>query len=378
MKRKIILILYTILTLSLCACAKNVPVITETSTETMQVIQNDVTIETTQIIQNEVTEETMQIILTEQTTEVVQSESFTETTAVSEVSSVEEEKAEDHAENLPNDFYGVCTNYSKTEVEGFAKKIRKYITSKDWGSLSKHVSYPISISGHSYNDKVTFAKGEFADMLNNQFFEAVGNESCTDMFCNWQGVMLGDGEVWIAEVNGELKVFSINVTTPSDTIISTVQEAQDAFVEFFSEDGIFYDRDSKRETSIQDYCKGETERVGLPVEIVQIAAADMDEDGIKEVVLNIGINSNVDNAVWVLHYQNGEIQGQLYYYRQLGHIKADGSFWRSGNSSNNGAARLIFGENEWRYVDVNPQGFDEKPDVHWVDYPCNDIEGLLN
>lgn len=58
-------------------------------------------------------------------------------------------------------------------------------------------------------------KGEqeaIADSTEEDFYDSIEKETCTEMFCNWQGIMLGNGEIWIAEIDGELKVTAINVT----------------------------------------------------------------------------------------------------------------------------------------------------------------------
>lgn len=155
-------------------------------------------------------------------------------------------------------------------------------------------------------------------------------------------------------------------------------EVLSAFTSVLADNGVFYDRGGGQYISIQDYLEKATARIGWPVEIVQAAGVDMDGDGVREVILNIAVNSNVNNAIWVLHYQNGEIHGNLYYHRQLGNIKTDGTFHWSGSSADSGAARLVFDEDEWRKEEVPIGDFDEKEDIHWVPFPCEDIKNLLN
>jgi hypothetical protein len=121
----------------------------------------------------------------------------------------------DFAEN--DDYYSVCTAYSKDEVEAFAATVKSLILNKNWEQLADKVSYPITIGNTTYNSKEDFANEDFSSVLSDTFYTGINNETCTDMFCNYNGIQLGsEGEVWIAEVidsvegKGQLKVISMN------------------------------------------------------------------------------------------------------------------------------------------------------------------------
>lgn len=115
------------------------------------------------------------------------------------------------------DYYSVCTNYSKSEVEQFAKEIREFIIAEDWKRLSEYVVYPITIAGVTYEDSTSFLAAPFEAHLDEDSIEAIRNESCIDMFCNYAGIMMGNGEVWIGEVLNEdyssagLHVIGLNI-----------------------------------------------------------------------------------------------------------------------------------------------------------------------
>lgn len=61
------------------------------------------------------------------------------------------------------------------------------------------------------------SKVMYAVLLTNITGSALA-EGCENMFCNYQGIMLGNGQVWIGEVldkngeNGKLKVIAVNST----------------------------------------------------------------------------------------------------------------------------------------------------------------------
>lgn len=124
---------------------------------------------------------------------------------------------QDSAEAQNTNFYSVCTNYSKTEVEQFAKEVREFILAEDWDKLSEYVAYPITMAGVIYEDSTSFLAVPFGTHLDEASIEAIRNESCTDMFCNYAGIMMGNGEVWIGEVLNEdyssagLHVIGLNI-----------------------------------------------------------------------------------------------------------------------------------------------------------------------
>lgn len=118
--------------------------------------------------------------------------------------------------NVESDYYAICTTYSKEEIEMFAKTIKSYILNKEWDKLADKVSYPITIGNSECKSQDEFKRVAFDNILTDGFYAALENETCEDMFCNYQGIMLGNGQVWFAEIidsesgKGELMVIAIN------------------------------------------------------------------------------------------------------------------------------------------------------------------------
>ena len=129
-------------------------------------------------------------------------------------------QAPEEAQN--KDYYSVCTNYSKSEVEQFAKEVRECILAENWEGLSEIVAYPITMAGVTYEDSTSFLAAPFEAQLDEDSIEAIRNESCIDMFCNYAGIMMGNGEVWIGEVLNEdyssagLHVIGLNILIVTD------------------------------------------------------------------------------------------------------------------------------------------------------------------
>lgn len=89
----------------------------------------------------------------------------------------------------------------------------------DWTAVSAEISYPITIADVTYNNSTDFlnAAGSFEGNLDEAFFSALESEDCVEMFCNFEGIMIGEnGQVWIAEVLDEsftsqgLKIIAVN------------------------------------------------------------------------------------------------------------------------------------------------------------------------
>ena len=131
---------------------------------------------------------------------------------------------QDPEEGQNVDYYSVSTNYSKSEVEQFAKEVREFIIAEDWERLSEYVVYPITMAGVTYEDSTSFLAAPFGTQLDERSIESIRNESCSDMFCNYAGIMMGNGEVWIGEVLNEdyssagLHVIGLNILKVTEDI----------------------------------------------------------------------------------------------------------------------------------------------------------------
>lgn len=91
---------------------------------------------------------------------------------------------------------------SSQSAEAFAKAVRQQILAYDWNGLSEKIMYPITIGDTTYQTKEEFAAEEFT--FDDSFRKALEEETCENMFSNWQGIMMGEnGQVWISEVLNE-------------------------------------------------------------------------------------------------------------------------------------------------------------------------------
>ena len=158
--------------------------------------------------------------------------------------------AQTEQQDSPNqqntDFYSVCTNFSKSEVEQFAQEVKELILTANWSALSQRIAYPITMDGVAYHDSASFVKAPFETLLDTAAIEAIQNEDCTDMFCKYSGIMMGNGEVWIGEPLNEdgtsagLRVISLSLLKQPQVFQAgtwLVQGKDTASYSFFDADG---------------------------------------------------------------------------------------------------------------------------------------------
>jgi len=95
------------------------------------------------------------------------------------------------------DFYQVTAS-----DRAFFKQVQKAVLAEDWEWLSAAVSYPIDI--HLIKKTLHIkTKEEFKTQVRGVFHEhfkkIIRDQSEASLFKNWQGVMLGEGEIWFTD-----------------------------------------------------------------------------------------------------------------------------------------------------------------------------------
>ena len=130
--------------------------------------------------------------------------------------SAEPAETEEVVSTAEIDYYAVATDEDSETVESFAAEIRQQILDKDWNGLADNTLFPITVAGVTYENKDAFAAADWDSILGDSFIQAIEEESCENLFCNSDGIMLGNGEVWFAEHLDDnfeslgLKVIAIN------------------------------------------------------------------------------------------------------------------------------------------------------------------------
>ena len=137
-----------------------------------------------------------------------------------EVPAQEATESPDIETTTPDDFYKMTTNKTAREVEDFARLVKATLLEMDFEKMSELVAYPITIDGERIESQEEFLNMDYGSKVNPDFLKRVEEASCEQMFCNWQGIMLGEiGSVWIAEVlDGSLESMGLRVIALNDLV----------------------------------------------------------------------------------------------------------------------------------------------------------------
>jgi len=125
--------------------------------------------------------------------------------------------------SIPGVEYGkryskVVDNKSDQDVGNFVSKIQNYIVNNNKVQLAEEIRYPINvkINGNviKIQDKDDLIKN-YDQIFRVDYKQVISNLPTKYLFVNFQGIMFGDGEIWINDVidpgsNSKLMVIAIN------------------------------------------------------------------------------------------------------------------------------------------------------------------------
>lgn len=112
-------------------------------------------------------------------------------------------------QTVPGD-YSVVTDIPAEDVETFALEVRKNVLEGDWEAFVQKVHYPIVIQDKTIGNAGGLTGLLIRNEVTEDFLQELRKESCNEMFCNWQGICMGGGQLWINEIGEELKITAIN------------------------------------------------------------------------------------------------------------------------------------------------------------------------
>lgn len=98
--------------------------------------------------------------------------------------------------------YASVTAMDKFDVEtvvGF--NVRSYYLSENWYAMADMIRYPITINGTELADADAFLGYMIDKTVSDSAREAMLEEDFLDMFVNGEGIMMGDGEIWLSDPN---------------------------------------------------------------------------------------------------------------------------------------------------------------------------------
>jgi hypothetical protein len=99
--------------------------------------------------------------------------------------------------------FSVFTDINSAEVQSFVEGVQDDIVNEDWSSLAPKISYPIDIGSKTFETADEFAAYDIGSLLSDDFKTSIAQTDCSNLFVNYEGVMMGNGEIWITEILNE-------------------------------------------------------------------------------------------------------------------------------------------------------------------------------
>ncbi|WP_051261404.1 hypothetical protein [Desulfovibrio inopinatus] len=111
--------------------------------------------------------------------------------------------------------YSVAGVDDDAVVKDFVLKLKGIVEKNDAAAFAQILSYPLTV--RSDNGVVATVKNEkqavqkYSVMVNAKVKQAVLSQDPDTLFANYQGIMIGDGEIWLSpDEHGLLKIIAIN------------------------------------------------------------------------------------------------------------------------------------------------------------------------
>jgi|HigsolmetaAR201D_1030396.scaffolds.fasta_scaffold00149_24 hypothetical protein len=108
------------------------------------------------------------------------------------------------------ELYGVSAPYHE-----FFEKLQKAVQADDRQAVASMVEYPFAAHVNGKAVKIRDAKhfvDDYTKIITPKVKEAILGQRYADLFANWQGVMIGDGEVWFSGIDDKntVRIIAIN------------------------------------------------------------------------------------------------------------------------------------------------------------------------
>ena len=109
--------------------------------------------------------------------------------------------------------YSDASSLPADEVEQYAGTVKRLILDGEWEAVADEMRYPAMVDGQTVDSREEFLGLGLESGLNPYFFVELEEETCHEMFCTYDGIMMGKtGRVWLLQTpeDGALKIRSIN------------------------------------------------------------------------------------------------------------------------------------------------------------------------
>lgn len=101
-------------------------------------------------------------------------------------------------------------------VTQFLVRLKQAVAAGDSATLASMIDYPLAVheprgASKTYRNGAVLRAG-YAQVFTPEVVEAIAAATPSNLFARDQGVMIGDGQVWMAERRGTMKIITVNHT----------------------------------------------------------------------------------------------------------------------------------------------------------------------
>ncbi|GGG72209.1 hypothetical protein [Paenibacillus radicis (ex Gao et al. 2016)] len=112
-----------------------------------------------------------------------------------------------------NNPYEVAGIDNAAAFSTFFSKLQKEVKAKNKEAVAGLVSYPLRVNSGGKSIEIKNKKqfiAKYNQIITDKVKKKLLAQKEADLFVNWKGVMVGDGEVWIGQFGKKIAVFAIN------------------------------------------------------------------------------------------------------------------------------------------------------------------------
>ena len=110
---------------------------------------------------------------------------------------------------LADNPYAAAGITNPAHVTQFLARLKQAVAAADPAAVAAMVNYPITVQSRTYRDAAAL-RANYARVFTPEVKAAVAAAKADDLFARDQGVMIGNGEIWMNEINGSMKIITVN------------------------------------------------------------------------------------------------------------------------------------------------------------------------
>ncbi|WNC16963.1 hypothetical protein [Brevibacillus brevis] len=109
--------------------------------------------------------------------------------------------------------YAVAGITDPDQFEAFYAKLQKWVNRENKAAVARNVQYPLRVNKDGQSRFVTDEKqfiAEYEEIMTERVRLALEHQPASETFVNYQGVMVGSGEIWLRQSQGKFYIVAIN------------------------------------------------------------------------------------------------------------------------------------------------------------------------